>query len=187
MFAHFVIRVQRNSFVSCISQLAIISQGTRYVDPMLVYCWATVYNATLSIDFDVTGQYLRRCINVETWIPSKHGAFIQFCFNVGTPSSMLAQHWKSIEWMPRVCWVQRHQKTKDIDPMVVQCWSSMIYVRSIAKHPLLLSGWHNHVNGCPSGTRLNSWYLPFIYRVACHDHMKWGPSGTCLDAWYLPS
>ena len=36
--------------------------------------------------------------------PSKHGAFTQCCFNVGPPSSTLAQHWNSIGWMPRVCW-----------------------------------------------------------------------------------
>ena len=29
----------------------------------------------------------------------------QCCFNVGTPSSTLAQHWNSIGWMPRVCCV----------------------------------------------------------------------------------
>ena len=31
-------------------------------------------------------------------------AFTQCCFNVGPPSSTLAQHWNSIGWMPRVCW-----------------------------------------------------------------------------------
>ena len=36
--------------------------------------------------------------------PSKHGAFIQSCFNVGPPSSTLAQYWNSIGWMSRVCW-----------------------------------------------------------------------------------
>ena len=38
-------------------------------------------------------------------LPSKHGAFTQSCFNVGTASSTLPQHWNSIGWMPRVCWV----------------------------------------------------------------------------------
>ena len=35
---------------------------------------------------------------------SKHDASTQ-CFNVGPPSSTLAQHWNSIGWMPRVYWV----------------------------------------------------------------------------------
>ena len=37
------------------------------------------------------------------WSYHKHGAFTLCCFNVGPPSSTLAQHWNSIGWMPRVC------------------------------------------------------------------------------------
>ena len=37
------------------------------------------------------------------YFPSKHEAFTQCCFNVGPPSSTLAQHWNSIKWMPRNC------------------------------------------------------------------------------------
>ena len=37
--------------------------------------------------------------------PSKHGSLNQYCINVGPPSSTLAQHWNSIRWMSRVCWV----------------------------------------------------------------------------------
>ena len=36
--------------------------------------------------------------------PSKQEAFTQCCFNVGPPSSTLAQHWNSIGWMPLVWW-----------------------------------------------------------------------------------
>ena len=38
-------------------------------------------------------------------LPSKHGEFTKCCFNVGPPSSTLAQHWNSIRWMPHVFWI----------------------------------------------------------------------------------
>ena len=38
-------------------------------------------------------------------LPSKHGAFTQCCFNVGTASKTVCQHWNSLGWMSRVCWV----------------------------------------------------------------------------------
>ena len=36
--------------------------------------------------------------------PGKHGAFTGCSFNVGPPSSTLAQHWNSNGWMPRISW-----------------------------------------------------------------------------------
>ena len=37
------------------------------------------------------------------WLPSKHGVFTQWCFNVGPASKTVDQHWNIIGWMPRVC------------------------------------------------------------------------------------
>ena len=49
------------------------------------------------------------------WQHSKHGAFTQCCFNVGPPSSTLAQHWNSIGWMSHVYWqCQCHKWTLTI-------------------------------------------------------------------------
>ena len=42
---------------------------------------------------------------IKYYIPSKHEAFTQCCFNVGPASKTVGQHWNSIGWMPRVCWV----------------------------------------------------------------------------------
>ena len=41
----------------------------------------------------------------KLWIPSKHEALTQCCFNVGPASKTVCQHWNSFRWMPRVCWV----------------------------------------------------------------------------------
>ena len=38
-------------------------------------------------------------------VRSKHGTFTQCCFNVGPTSKTVGQHWNSLGWMPRVCWV----------------------------------------------------------------------------------
>ena len=39
------------------------------------------------------------------WLPSKHGAFTQCCFNVGPASETVGQHWNSIGWMPHGWWL----------------------------------------------------------------------------------
>ena len=40
-------------------------------------------------------------------VPNKQETFTQCWFNIGPPSSTLAQHWTSTGWTFRVCWVRQ--------------------------------------------------------------------------------
>ena len=64
---------------------------------LIVGCAAKLNNHTVSRRFSRTSYSRPK--------PSKHGKFTLCCFNVGPPSSTLAQHWNTIGWMPLVCWV----------------------------------------------------------------------------------
>ena len=67
------------------------------------------------------------------------GTFTQCCFNVGSASQTVGQHWNIIGWMPRVCWslipastgyrvkidlilAHRLQHLANIDSMPRVCW-----------------------------------------------------------------
>ena len=73
------------------------SQQTRGIEPLLVQCWSTFYDAGPTLN----QQWLNAsCLQH----PSKHEALSHCWFNVGPPSTTLAQHWTNFGSMPRVCW-----------------------------------------------------------------------------------
>ena len=65
---------------------------------------------TICVRDDIWWQYKKRLSNWQvrdTWVlPSKRVTFLSHCwFNVGSPSTTLAQHWTSNGSMSRVCWL----------------------------------------------------------------------------------
>ena len=67
-------------------------------------------------------------------LPCEHEAFTQCCFNVGPPSSTLAQHWNSIGWMSRVCWVVFIEILITWPPKH-PAWFITIIIRCVKKRP----------------------------------------------------
>ena len=91
--------------------------------------------------------FARHCVvdqlAVDTGPLSYPGVFTQCCFNVGPPSSPLAQHLNSIGWMTLVCWDISYQpfscRSGDISSLCLQklrifqlylCYASMQQYRT---------------------------------------------------------
>ena len=81
------------------------SQQTRYVEPMLFYCWASVAD---------NGPTLKRhwlnvsCLlghNIITFLPGKQDTLTQCFLNVGPLSATLAQHSNNFGSTAFVYWV----------------------------------------------------------------------------------
>ena len=92
---------------------------------------------------------------------SKHEAFTQCCFNVGPPSSTLAQHWNSIGLIPCVCWL--------VNTGLAWCWSGASdhsgFVTSVTMQ------WHSpdfsigrHINYAN-----NQWILPINRTISSRE------------------
>ena len=50
-------------------------------------------------------RYTHTSTSSIAFLPRKHEAFTQCCFDVGPASKTVGQHWNGIGWMPCVCWV----------------------------------------------------------------------------------
>ena len=78
-----------------------------------IYQDSSAATPVLESDLQSRGSWLRGQHDPDT-DPDKHQDVPQCCFNAGPASKTLAQHWNSIEWIPRVCW----------DTMA-KCWANI--------------------------------------------------------------
>ena len=128
-----------------IGRMPRVCKHKRGIQPKLFQCWHTVFDAGPTLKqhwmnapclqtqtghspkaVSMVAHRLRRWSNIETALgecpvfANTNGAFTQSCFNVGTPSSTLVQHWNSIGRMRRVC---KHKR--GIHPELFQCWHTV--------------------------------------------------------------
>ena len=77
------------------------SQQTRYVEPMLFYCWASVADNGPTLK----RHWLKLGHNIITVLPSKQDTLTQCFLDVGPLSATLAQHSNNFRSTAFVCWV----------------------------------------------------------------------------------
>ena len=108
------------------------------------YVWLGLY---IDSDVELAGRiwrWIEYCRGVSTdnnnaQFPNKHDTLKQYWFNVGPPSTTLAQHETDIVTMCRVCWVDLRSQLTDL-PLLWEI-EEILYFSYLSKITLVIPKW----------------------------------------------